>query len=359
MLRRCRLEGPFNNKRFPAFTSDYPLLQLGEKERSPRKEPETNQGVVHKGPRSSLNRRKQKNSVRVAGSVKLRIGVTGSTSPVGSRVAVSDGKVADSSAVGDDDSPEISRRRTNTVDRRLRLGVGWVSLARLFGRAPSSVVSPTHKVAEVNEVSAADDRSAAERSGDIGARQLPQSQQLSKEHRRRSGSEQAESKPADAGRTVGRFCSLLPMPMSGISCRVTWCGVCVASFELCPKTGLPLTPGECLLELPRGTAWSSCRLVLELIAMDECLKHPGMEEALDHWRRLHSLYDLGGVSSTSHAENGPDNVLGRVTVGWQVSGDGKGKMYEFLYLLRDSSRGSRWSSMLPHASLFYVLGTLL
>lgn len=322
------MEGPFTNERFPDFASDYPLLLLGEEGRQARNGSGDNQGVVLKGPRSSQSRPKKKGSVRVVGSVRLRIGVTASSSPTGSRVIHdgSDGKGADSAAVGDGDTPEICRRRTNTVDRRLRLGVGWVSLVRLFGLAPSSVVCPTKKGTKLGEITASDSGDVGQ-SGDIGAkRPRRQSRQRSVAFPRASSSEPADSEPAEAEhastRAAGRLGSLLPMTMSGISCRVIWCGVCVTSFELCPKTGLPLTPGECLLELPRGTAWTSCQLVLEVVATDQC-----MREALEHSRRLHSQDGLDCDTSTPQANDGPHHVLGRVTVDWQVRGDGKVERY--------------------------------
>ena len=335
-FRRCRLEGPFRNERFPDFTGEYPLLLLGEKDRGSRQETETDQGVVVKGPRSSQSRHKKKGSVRVTGSAKLRIGVTASSSPAGGGVTHdgSDGKVADSAAVGDEDSPEIRRRRTNTVDRRLRLGVGWVSLVRLLGLAPSSGAGPTSKR------TAADDGDGAEQPGDIGKKRPRRSLQRSRTDHRASSSAPAASETAESGqitavRERGRdsgtlrasphaadsLCSLLPMTAPGISCRVVWCGVRVASFELCPTTGLPLTPGECLLELPRGTPWRSCQLVLEVTATDQCVQRSGMQGALDHWRRLYSQHDLDGDASMRQAEDGSHHVLGRATVGWQVRGE--------------------------------------
>lgn len=353
MSRRCRLEGPFRNERFPDFASEYPLLLLGEEERAPRKESDTNQGVGHRGPRSSQSRPKKKRSVRVAGSVRLRIGVTASSLPAGGTVMqqdCSDGKVADGAAVGDDDPPEISRRRTNTVDRRLRLGVGWVSLARLFGLAPSAVFHRTGKGTGVDDVPvAACDSGAAEQPGGIEAKRPRQPRRLSMADHRASSSapapdddaepvkaDQASAReergscsgaPRASTRAAGRLCSPLPMPVSGISCRVIWCGVRVASFELCPETGLPLSPGEYLLDLPRGTAWRSCQLVLEVIVTDQRVQHPGIKEALEHWQRLHSQCGLDGGTSTPRAEDGPHHVLGRVAVGGQVRGGGKAKRY--------------------------------
>lgn len=331
MNRRCRLEGPFRNERFPDFTSDFPLLLLGEEERAPRKDSE----LVRKGPRSSHNRPKKGSSVRVAGSVKLRIGVAASSTPAGNKVMHdgSDSKVADSVAVGDEDSPEVRRRRTNTVDRRLRLGVGWVSLVRLVGLTPSSVLGPWNKDTEGGQKSAACDGGDAKQPDDVGAKK--ESRQPPRTAHRASSSASADSQKAGLERescsgalsaptqAAGRVCSLLPIPASGISCRVIWCGVYVTSFELCPKTGLPLTPGECLLQLPRDTPWRSCQLVLEVIATDQCVRHPGMQDALEHWQRLPSQHDLGGDTSTPQAENGPHLVLGSVTVGWQVRGHGK------------------------------------
>lgn len=302
----------------------------------------TNPSTVRKGLRSSLrsspSRPKNKSSVRVAGSIKLRIGVTTSSSPAGSGV-IHDGNggtLTDSAAVGDDDSPEISRRRTNTVDRRLRLGVGWVSLVRLFGLAPSSIVGTTNKGIEIDQLPVAENGGGAGQPGDKGTKRPRQSRHRSRTDHRASSSVPSDSEPAEAEKSstrerascsgaliastqaTGRLSSPLSMPGLGISCRVIWCGVRVTSFELCPKTGLPITPGECLLELPRGTPWKSCQLVLELIATDQCVQHPGVQEALENWRNLHSQYGVDADTSTPQAEDGPHHMLGRVTVGWQV-----------------------------------------
>ena len=231
---------------------------------------------------SSQRRPKKKTGGRVVGSVNLRISVTGSSSPAASKSRCGrDGKIVDRVTVGDEDPPEISRRRTNTVDRRLRLGVGWVSLMRLLG--PTSRI-PDHPVSggELDE------------------------------------SEQAQTPTRGSGSKGSETMDCPPLstsPTFGISCRITWCGSRVDSFEICPKTGLPRTPGEWLLELPRGTSWRSCRLVLEVIATGPCLEHPRFQEALKHWRHLFERYIPEGDAGESRAAY---HLLGRVTVGWQV-----------------------------------------
>lgn len=361
MLCRCRLEGPFRNERFSDFTSDYPLL-LGEEEGPAPKAPGTSQGVVQKGPRLSQGWPITKSRVRVVGSVKLRIGVIATSLADRTSSMIQDcvdGKTADGAAVGDEDPPEIGRRRTNTVDRRLRLGVGWVSLVRLFRLAPNSAVSPTGKGGEALITDGSG--GAAEQPGDIGAKRPRLSRQRSRTNDPASSSAPAGSEPVESEQALtrersscngaprvstqaaGSFYSPVSMPKSGISCRVVWCGVCVASFDLCPKTGLPLTPGECLLELPRGTAWRSCCLVLEVIATDQFApRHPGMQEAMEHWRCHHSQCDLDGDGSAPQAEDGPNHVFGRVTVGWQVRGDGNSKRLKSCRVLR----GLPWYSTL-------------
>lgn len=296
---RCRLEGPFRSGRFPDFTSGYPLSLLEAPESEANLKPETNDDVAKKGPQSSPGRPKKKAGGRVVGSVNLRISVTRSTPPATSeRPRGGDGKVADGGAIGDEDPPEIGRRRTNTVDRRLRLGVAWVSLARLL----DPVSSPVGPVSEGGVKRSS--RSHADHPGGDGVRDESEQALI----RARSG----VSKPSKAKEN----CSFGPtVPSLEISCWIIWCGSRVASFELCPKTGLPLRPGEWLLELRRGTAWRSCRLVLEVVAAGPSLHHPCFQKALKHWRHLHERHVPEGDGGKSPAAY---HILGRVAVGWQV-----------------------------------------
>ncbi len=264
--------------------------------------PETNDNVAKKVPQSSPARPKKKAHGRVVGSVNLRISVTGSGSPATSeRPHGGDGNTVGSAAVGDEDPPEIGRRRTNTVDRRLRLGVAWVSLARLFRPVCSSVDTVGEDGVKRSPRSRADQPGGDGAPDESGKVSIPASSLVSK-----------SLKPVEN-------CSppVPTVPTLGMSCWITWCGSRVASFELCPKTGLPLKPGEWLLELPRGTAWRSCHLVLEVVAAGSCLHHPKFQEALKHWPHLHERHVSEGDGGKSPAAY---HILGRVAVGWQVSG---------------------------------------
>lgn len=142
-----------------------------------------------------------------------------------------------------------------------------------------------------------------------------------------------------------RLLPLLPTrsrAMGVVSCRVTWCGVPVDSFEICPRTGLPLTPGECLLSLPRGTLWRNCWLVLEMVISTEgnfTRHHPAtimrqaqdrlddarstrvQSDACEKARDLGARRESGGASVVSTGESGDgrrQRHLGMVVVGWQV-----------------------------------------
>lgn len=337
------MEGPFNNGRFSDFTSDYPLLLLREAEREAERErsSETDQREMKKGPRSSQGwPTKKKKSVRVVGSIKLRIGIFPSTSTVASRTrgGGEHDKMADNAAVGDEDAPEIRRRRTNKMTRRLRLCVGWVSLARLLGTIPSFFDATTTGKGTL-ELSTAEDKHASERPGHS---RRSQPWRLRKSHTQHvtDSNDQDKRPSADEGYnssseptnsiTAGGGCPpAVPMPTSGVSCRITWFGETVASFELCPETGLPLMPGECLLELPRGTAWRSCRLVVEVLATGEFMKHPRGQDTLEFWSHLHRQHvptDEGGSARADGGRGQTDvdgsyHVLGKIVVGWQVRGD--------------------------------------
>lgn len=327
------MEGPFTNGRFSDFTSDYPLLLLGEAEREGKTSSETDQRAMRKDLPT------KKKSARGVGSIKLRIGITASTSTVARSIrGGGQDKVADNAndAVGDGDAVEIRRRRTNKVTRRLRLCVGWVSLARLLSPIPGSFDATTTGKGTL-ERSAAEDKFASEQPGDS---RKSQPWRLRKSHTqhvadsndqaKRPSTEKGNCKKPTNSTTAGGGCpSAVPMPTSGVSCRITWFGETVAFLELCPETGLPLTPGECLLELPRGTAWRSCRLVLEVLATDEFMKHPRGQKALEVWSHLHRHHgpiDDGGNARAGDGRWETDiagnfHVLGKIVVGWQVRGD--------------------------------------
>lgn len=151
-------------------------------------------------------------------------------------------------AISGKDAPAAKRRATNMVDWRLRLWVRWVSLARLLdhhlsfsGGARKETVSAGEKINAGSEVSRANvETSACERSSPI------------KEYTTRARRNNPPIPPTSS-------------PCYSLECRVFWFGLRITSFELHPETGLPMRPGECLLPLPRGVAWSACSLRLEVV----------------------------------------------------------------------------------------------
>ncbi|CAN0018446.1 unnamed protein product [Ectocarpus sp. 6 AP-2014] len=331
LVARCRLEGPFTSSRFPDFTSSHPLLCLGDAERAAQTVPDPDRPVRKNEARPRRSWPKKKRNSSVVGSVSLRIGITAATlSTCGGGI----GKATD--AVGDEDAPEVSRRRTNTVDRRLRMHVGWVSLARMLGRVPNSS-SPTKEARENSGGSAThDERTSAQQPsrGSSLTRTRP-SIQSRQNHLIVGGSPASAKQPSSNSGSVATVPSsplTLASPTSGVFCVVIWCGVRVASFEICPSTGLPLTPGECLLELPRGAPWNCCRLVLEVIATEQFMQHPRMEEARDIWhhiRLLHSPTDKGRDGDLGGPDDGAHHLLGRVVVGWQALKTMEEQAYRF------------------------------
>lgn len=164
--------------------------------------------------------------------------------------------------------------------------------------------------------------------------------------RKRSSSSSSDTASVNDHSPVRRrLLPLLPTrsrAMGVVSCRVTWCGVPVDSFEICPRTGLPLTPGECLLSLPRGTLWRNCWLVLEMVISTEgnfTRHHPAtimrqaqdrlddarstrvQSDACEKARDLGARRESGGASVVSTGESGDgrrQRHLGMVVVGWQV-----------------------------------------
>lgn len=329
---RCRLEGPFTSSRFPDFTSSHPLLCLGDAEREAQTVPDPDHPVGTKEARPRRSWQKNKCNSSVVGSVSLRIGITAATARTsggGVGKAVAD-------AVGDEDAPEVSRRRTNTVNRRLRMHVGWVSLARMLGPVPNSL-SPTKEERTNAGGSATHNECASTQQPSRGSSVTrPRQSSQSRQHHLIVGSspDSAKQPSRNSGSALHNTSNVavvpsspLPLasPTSGVYCLVIWCGVRVASFEMCPSTGLPLTPGECLLELPRGTPWNCCRLVLEVVATEQFMQLPRMQEAQDTWhhtRQFHSPTDNNTAKGRDSDLGGPGigarHLLGMVVVGWQV-----------------------------------------
>ncbi|CAM9137499.1 unnamed protein product [Scytosiphon promiscuus] len=342
---RCRLRGPFTGETFPDYASEYPLSLPGEAEGAPRTTSDHHQ--VKKSAKTSNSEQTKHGGISYVGAVSLRLGVTASAVSV----AASDtsggdtGNKARSGSIGDEDPPEVRRRKTNTVTRRLRLHVGWVSLARMLGPGLSSS-RPPEKDGATLEMATSDNARILERSSDGGSTRPRRSRQP-------RASSEIDSPGLDAAKsasTVGRNGSCgteigvlaqARSPTPGIWCRVSWCGTRVASFEICPQTGLPLTPGECLVDLTRGTAWESYRLVLEVIATERRMQGPHMQEARERRAHLHqgdassNPDDRRGVTGTGDnlgrtaAEDGPCCLLGTVVVGWQALKALKEVPYQF------------------------------
>lgn len=211
-------------------------------------------------------------------------------------------------AIGDEDPPEIHRRRTNKVERRLRLWIRWISLARL--------------VRPLNDTFRG---MAGTKDGiDIGAGVCSRQEQTNDTERDESLTAATDSPPEST-----RSSPSLLLSTSGVSCRVFWCGVLAAEFQLCPRTGLPLTPGECLLPLPRGKSWRSCSLVLEVVItekysdysgsrMEECERNDGTDGKKG---RTQCRPQAGGEHDNplDVTNQYQDRLLGLVMVGWQVN----------------------------------------
>lgn len=221
------------------------------------------------------------------------------------------GKV-DTATIGDQDDRQIRRRKTNTVNRRLRLHIRWVSLTRLLGifetagsRSPRDLHGREGSGNETNGIKIRTNGNTSDLSFEEEARHAPR-----------------------------------------ILCRVTFCDAPVATFEVCRKSGLSLTPGECLLALPRGMAWSSCRLVIEVVVThrraDSSSVSPvsnehchvlrddpsparqggdGRIERGDFSPGGSGVQDASGPKSNaaSHEDLGQHKILGMIEVDWQVS----------------------------------------
>ncbi|CAM9115968.1 unnamed protein product [Ectocarpus sp. 13 AM-2016] len=326
LVARCRLVGPFTSSRFPDFASSYPLLCLGDAEEAAPMVQDLDHPVRKNETRPRRSWPKKKRNSSVAGSVSLRIGITAATV---STCRGGIGKATDT--VGDEDAPEVSRRRTNTVTRRLRMHVGWVSLARMLGRVPNFFSPTKEERAHPGGSATHDECTSAQQPSRGGSLRTRLSSQSRQNHLTVGGSSASAKQPSrDSGSALHNTTNVavvpsspLPLtsPTSGVFCAVIWCGVRMASFEICPSTGLPLTPGECLLELPRGTPWKCCRLVLEVIATKQFMKYARMQDAQDNWHHtilLHSPTD----NNTAKGRDGPDDralhLLGMVVVGWQA-----------------------------------------
>lgn len=170
--------------------------------------------------------------------------------------------IARCGVVGDEDPWELRRCKTDTVTRRLRLWVRWISLANRL--------RILNKYQEPKEVSSAP-----------GTGPISNFEDRREDERKAFGEHDAGEQDEEAGKSVDETASstadgsdvhsnpTVQSPTSSptkLACKVTWLGKPVASFEICRCTGLPLTPGESLLVLPRGIPWSSCNLRLDLVA---------------------------------------------------------------------------------------------
>lgn len=295
---RCRLEGPFYRERFPQYASTYPLLR--------EIKPPPPEGLTKE---TSGREVEISESNEIIGAVNLRIAVI-PTNVTGVDCTSAKGE----RAIGDDDPPEIRRRRTNKVERRLRLWIQWISLARLV-RPLNGTFRGTKRAVEFR----------AKGVVDTGAGVCSRQEQTNDIERDESLTAAIDSPPEST-----RSSPSLSLPTSGVSCRVFWCGALAAVFQLCPRTGLPLTPGECLLPLPRGMSWRSCSLVLEVVITEKYSHESGSrtEEC-----ECNDGTDCGkkGVAQCPRQAGGEhditldvkteeqDRLLGFVMVGWQVN----------------------------------------
>lgn len=193
------------------------------------------------------------------GSVTLRIG--GGDGDAGTVEGQEKREVAgcNNGAVGDEDAWDVKRRRKNPVNRRLRLWIRWVSLTGLVDSFISS--------AATGEVG----RSRRSSAVTSGVQYITSRGRVGDDNTKAELEEDAQKKQQS---TICETSvdSVRPLPTTQtktvVDCRVTWCGKRLASFELCPCTGLPLTPGECLLPFLRGSAWRSHSLLLEVVATE-------------------------------------------------------------------------------------------
>ena len=284
---RCPVEGPFIRDRFPQYATNYPLLDASKQPLSRRSPTKTDGSEKIDFKRAN-----------VVGAVNLRIAVV----PFDA-VGVKHTEASNDKAIGDRDSVDILQRKNNTVERRLRLWVWWVSLARLLHSFSETFEDRTRIAIE----SRAGDERIVEAGGGNTQKQSP--------------NEEREKALATASTISESRTAKIP----GLSCRVVWCGVLAAEFQLCPQTGLPLTPGECLLPLPRGMNWSSCSLVLEVIATQNNTEHSC--RGTDRKRNNENTCEKGMAPSPWAGENGNSvntenheqhRLLGTVMIGWQV-----------------------------------------
>lgn len=266
----------------------------------------------HQAERVAKAKQPKRSSVHV-GYLKMRVGIATTTV-----------RVAEKAAIGDEDAPEIRRRRKNTVKRRLRLWVRWISLTHLIDFA-SEILNPKKTPME--------GKNGCELVAETDESGRRQSQKVDRHQTKHGGV--GKKMPAD---TTGSIRCSSRVQTSGVSCVVSWCGVEVTSFEICPQTGVPLTPGECLLALPRGMEWRTCRLVVEVVATEQFMKHRGMEHAREqHWHLgCNDLRDGGDNTSQGKREESETGniydrfvakdqgqyLLGMVVVSWQVRKSG-------------------------------------
>lgn len=284
--------------------------------------------LVYPDPKPSENRGGDRPTTE--GKLSKKYGVTVGFLNLRASVTAAAADACKGAAIGDEDAPEIRRRRTNRVSRRLRLWVRWVSLAHLLG---SFSVSSEKSVLAVQGSAVGENVTG---SGDSVQQRPPNKANPNSPNN--GGSENNVSATCMApppGRTLS------PHPTaSGVACRITWCGVQLASFQLCPRSGLPITPGECLLKLPRGMSWSSCILVLEVVSTEEPKEKFGAERDSEHLPRSNlsrqnnggqdererwsGTGETGGLPSTGYRKH--HRLLGTVVVGWQVRNAKSGRL---------------------------------
>lgn len=329
MQHRCHLEGLFQRELFPEYTSGYPIVLVDHNQPAAtatkeRREQTTttmtdNQSGADGHTSTSLtsgtrvkpaqpglatsssnnnsdhgNNRVVTRSAKSVGSINLRVGVTKTAAP---RVG-GDGTTPDAGGVvGEEDGREIKRRRTNKVTRRVRLWVRWVSFARLLREfTAATAVSDDLKTSTstVNQ-----DKSVLEGRGNSREEFRGTGTRDVRTCSRAGQTNASETKHHDMKAAPNPVSSASPLamtaiPVVGVWCRISWRGVRVATFQISPQTGVPITPGECLLSLPRGAAWNSCCLVLEVLATDQFMQqYPGFKHA-QATRRCDDVQCRGG-----------------------------------------------------------------
>lgn len=289
---RTRLSGPFLNEPYPEYSAAYPLFpaENGALPREANTTPEDRKGTITDrlkrtaktsgyGPKRSVSAQAQSRTLDWSGyyakwvngedipgsvgAIALRIGRGGDDANLLKTDSHVKREIARCGVVGDEDPWELRRSRTNTITRRLRLWVQWISLANCL-----EIVSKFHKESEeVISTPGTDPTSTFRDRREDGRRTLGEHDMGEHDVEVGNNRDELASSTADASDVQSNPTLQSPTSVkTKLTCKVTWFGKSVASFELCRRTGLPLTPGECLLALPRGVSWSSCNLRLELVA---------------------------------------------------------------------------------------------